>query len=366
MEQTSVGKILFKNGIYDFNTRTFTHEYDPNIYFHSSLKYNFPTAFSDEDMLYVKQKLFTDPLGDNVGQYLLQSLARALAGYIGKHIFFCIGAKGDNGKSLLILILQIVLGGLFGTFAGENLSISKSSDDEARRWRWAFLLRGKRIIMSSELNMNANADGVITKKLSSGGDAIIGRGHGGNETSFAPTFTTFVFANDIPPITPHDEALDKRIRAIPYNISFVDREPVGEFEKRKDEGLGDKLSSDRYGLALIGLLISAYIAETPATPSEVSEFKKIRIGDSDENSPVTLFLDEYEITGNPDDFVLSSTIVDWNSKHKTGKSDKGFLILLKNRAEKMGKSIAPYRTSKIRGWSGLKQISDNINDECQI
>jgi len=366
MEQTSIGKILFKNGIYDFNTRTFTHEYDPNIYFHDCLKYNFPTAFSDEDMLYVKQKLFTDPLGETVGQYQLNSLARALAGYIDKHIFFCIGAKGDNGKSLLTIMLSSVLGGHFGTFAGENLNISKSTDDEAKRWRWAFLLRGKRIIMSNEVNMNANLDGVIIKKLSSGGDAIIGRGHGGNETSFAPTFTTFVFANDIPPIAPHDEAIDKRIRAIPYNISFVDREQVGLFEKRMDEGLKDKLSSDIYGLALIGLFISAYNVEKPFIPSEVSDFKKTRIGDSDENSPITLFLDQYEITGNPDDFVSSTTILEWNAKHKTGKSDKGFLILLKNRAEKMGKSISPYRTSKVRGWSGIRQISDNINDECQI
>ena len=40
-------------------------------------------------------------------------------------------------------------------------------------------------------------DGNMLKKIASGGDSLIGRAHGGLETSYVPQFLTIIFANDI-------------------------------------------------------------------------------------------------------------------------------------------------------------------------
>ena len=57
----------------------------------------------------------------------------------------------------------------------ENLSISNSTNDEAQKMRWAFLLKNKRIILSNEVKKHVFLDGNSIKKISSGGDELIGR-----------------------------------------------------------------------------------------------------------------------------------------------------------------------------------------------
>ena len=66
-------------------------------------------------------------------------------------------------------------------------------------------------------------DGNMIKKISSGGDSLIGRVHGGLETQYVPQFFTIIFASDILDTIPYDDAVDKRLIVGSFNKCFVSK-----------------------------------------------------------------------------------------------------------------------------------------------
>ena len=60
------------------------------------------THFDDEEMEYmqsIKERLFTLPLGEEVGNYFIQNVARRFAGYVMKRILFGLGMS-NTGKDI--------------------------------------------------------------------------------------------------------------------------------------------------------------------------------------------------------------------------------------------------------------------------
>ena len=80
---------------------------------------------------------------------------------------------------------------------------------------------------------------ILRKKVSSGGDSSVGRTHGKEETSYTPHYTANIFANDINEITPYDDALQNRLRVIPYTKVYVDESP-DETQLLKDHNIEKK------------------------------------------------------------------------------------------------------------------------------
>jgi hypothetical protein len=220
-QYTSLGKILFTNGYYNFKKSVFEsskiNDFDPNIVIHCRIDHDF-NHFDGADEEYietVKHRLFGLPLGEEVEDYLILYLARSLAGDMMKRVMF--GLRMSNtGKGIMTKALQLSLGQYVDTFNAENLAYSASSTDEAAKLRWAMLLQAKRIIISNEITNDKPLNGNIIKKICSGGDSLKGRGHGGNETSFVPQFNVICLANDNPEIKPYDDALMNRVRVYVY------------------------------------------------------------------------------------------------------------------------------------------------------
>lgn len=75
-QHTSLGKILFTNGHYDFINNSFHNNndgFDPDIVFYCRIDHAF-TEFDSDDMAYMKtiqERLFIIPLGEDGGQYLI-------------------------------------------------------------------------------------------------------------------------------------------------------------------------------------------------------------------------------------------------------------------------------------------------------
>ena len=101
-EHSSMGKLLFPNGVLNLRTGVFyskdKYPFDPEIVF----TYRMPQDFiydtiDDVYMEDIRKRLFVDPLGEEVGNYLILQFARALAGDLAKQITFGIGL-GNNGK----------------------------------------------------------------------------------------------------------------------------------------------------------------------------------------------------------------------------------------------------------------------------
>jgi putative DNA primase/helicase len=86
-------------------------------------------------------------------------------------------------------------------------------------------------------------------KWLTGNDELTGRNpHDKYEVSFKPTHTLFLLTNNKPHAPAEDFAFWQRVLLIPFNLSFVTREPEQEHERRADIYLADKLKEESSGI----------------------------------------------------------------------------------------------------------------------
>jgi hypothetical protein len=199
------------------------------------------------------------------------------------------------------------------------------------------LLQYKRIILPNEINYKCELNGNSIKKISNGGsDILIGRGRGGNETPFTPHFLAVVFANDLPKITPYDDAVDNRLRVLNYAKKFVD-EPSNEMELKKDHNIKAELVIPRFQRCMVGLFIQQHLQFTKygavEEPAEVKQAKKDWVGEDVIGGFMTNFLNEFEITNDEEDFITSHDIEHWLVCGKYGVSMKKFGVEMKKHVE---------------------------------
>ena len=317
----------------------------------------------------IQERLFTLPLGKEVGDYLTLNLARAFSGDITiKRILFGVGMS-NSGKGILTKACQ--LSKYCGVFTGENLAFNNVNNDEAQKMRWAMLLRNKRLIISNELSTKKMLDGNLIKKLASGGDTIQGRLHGQHETDFKPQYLAILLANDMPEIKPFDTAIQNRVRVYAYTKAFVD-EPRNEYELKKDPNLDNEMKSRLFQRCFIGLLIRKYLEFqdngcVENEPNEVVVAGNDWIGTTEENDIINKFQQFYEITNCESDFVPSReienyirTMGDMSYKKFVMELKKNCILKSLKKVKNDGKTI---NKKSIQGWFGIKRIEDNINPD---
>jgi hypothetical protein len=369
-ENSSLYKLLFNNGYLDLKTGLFHTEFNPDIVFFGKIHQDW-TEFSEEDKEYmydIRQRLFYNSLGNGVGDYLIINLARGLAGEVMKRMIFGLG-NTNSGKGVLTTSLMLSCGDYIGSFNAENLSYNNSSADQSAQNRWIMLLRYKRIIISNEISNESKVklNGNSIKKLASGGDTLVGRTHGKEETEFTPHFLPIVLANDLPDIKPFDDAVGTRARFLNYTKNFVDREPENEFELRGDPHIKEEIQTPNFQKCFVGLLLMTYMdwVDNGRIDLEPDEVKKSteEWGGKDVDV-VSKFTDEFEITNNiEDDWVRSSEIEDWLKDSKSGISMTKFSKELKKYLTIHSHDQVNNKYKKIAGkaimcWFGIKRINE--------
>lgn len=370
MQYTSLGKILFNNGYYDFKTGQFFDKenagFSPKIMFVGKINHDYDPS-DEEEVEYIKsikQRFFYDPLGTEQGDYLSLQIARGLAGDKMKRIMFGLGSS-NCGKSIISTAIMQSCGDYAGSFNAENLAYRNSSNDEAQIMRWAMLLRFKRIIISNEMKSTTDLNGNMIKKISSGGDKIVGRGHQGNETEFITHFLPICMANDLPNIKPYDDAVNNRLRVVSYNKSFVD-EPTNEFELKKDNNIEEEIRTKRFQKCFVNLLIEEYANFVKGgcvdfEPAEVLKSKSAWV--KQEKSIVETFKDDFEITDNKDDFVRSSDIQTWLESKKLGVTITKFGVEMNkysvlNKHENIESKNKKIAGKVVKIWTGIRMTSE--------
>jgi hypothetical protein len=374
---SSLGKILFNNGYYDFRKGKFCYfedeDFDTSIIFTQKISFDMKFDFTETDYDYInsiRERIFYSPFGTEVGDYYLLLLARGLAGDCMKRFLVGIGSS-NTGKSLLSSALKSSCGGYQGSWNGANLAYKpNSSADEAAKLRWVLLLRHKRIIVSSELTMGAELDGNMIKKLSNGGlDDITARNHCEGETSFKIGFLPVLFANDIDRITPKDDAVVTRLRAINYEKVYVE-EPSNEYELQIDYNMGNEVETYEFKVGFLMLMFQAYKVfqdggRVEFEPEGIKKSNKDIVGA--EISIIDSFKADFEITNDEEDYVKSSDVDEWlvRGKYKVSMTKFGLemnkyvkINNLENVKTKLKKLKKP-----IRVWSGIKMINEVEGDE---
>lgn len=365
MEHTSLGKLLFNNGYYDLHTDTFHTEFTPSIWFLEKISRDYIKLEDERAMNDIKQRYFINPLTPEMGNYLFLSIARSLAGDRMKNIFFGVGC-GNSGKSVITKAIQNSIGGYFGSFNAQNLVVSNSSNDAAQQLRWAKLLRGKRCIISCELETKLPLNSNYIKRISSGGDKLVGREHGKNETEFTPHFVPFIFSQDLSKFSPYDDAIDNRLRVFTFNKAFVDQ-PKSIFELQKDSRVDTEVNDVHFQNLLLNLLIKTYI-EYRKNPSafkepEAIEKHKNEWVDTEEKNVMNMFLKDFEFTSDENDFITNSRIEKWSADTKQGISTTKITREMNNYIKLNNLQNVLQKPKKLDGktvrvWFGIKEKPD--------
>jgi hypothetical protein len=373
-QSSSLGKILFQNGYYDFHQQKFYNKnevcFNPKIVFFGRIHHDFE-AFSEDDMIYmdnIRERLFYLTLGKEVGDYFITNLARGLSGEMMKRILFGLGDT-NCGKGVLTIAMMNSCGDYVGSFNAENLAYKETSQDEAQIMRWCLLLRYKRIIFSNEMKSNIELNGNFIKKISSGGDPLIGRTHCKEETEFNTHFLPVCLANDMNKIKPYDDAVHGRVKCINYKKQFV-LEPSNEFELQMDLNLKDELKTLRFQRVFVGLLIRSHADfvdnnRVEIEPAEVANAKAEWI--EQDKSPITTFLKDYDITNNAEDFIKSKDIQEWIEAKSLGISITKFGMEMKKYAAINKLNNVETKKKKINGktencWFGISYNNDEDDD----
>ena len=214
---------------------------------------------------------------------LLQvGLGYSLLGDQSHHLLFLLyGPEGRNGKSLIVGIVQSVLGADYAGTAPPGLLRQKRGETHPTELAD---LNGKRFVSTIETSRSDKLDEALVKHLT-GGDAVKARRMREDFSEFQPTHHLWIATNNLPKADAADSALWARIRILPFRRRFLKPEDHG-FETsplvyRADDNLACRiLGSEREGVFAWMVEGCRRYLETGAVPNppesreEVSEYRR--------------------------------------------------------------------------------------------
>ena len=374
----SKGKLLFADGIYDFETKTFINEFNPEIVFNGRIPRNFPKYLLDENdennPQYIEFKktcekvnkiLFIDPytseqIEHKINEFYKQGLARCIAGeYEAKRCYFGVG-DANSGRGLLSTSFMKAFGGEEGycsSFNMNNLLLKPgNTDDEAKKNAWLIPIANKRLCFANEVNIAGAIDGGAFKSAVSGGDQIKARLLNKNEQMIIIKSGLVFLTNDIPKIVPCDKGITNRACVIEFKKAFV------ETKKKDDDILQDislvsYMKTDKACDALVAIIIKAYNTFVEnGRPNEKPDLVRLAASEwLETNSSVESILKSvYEITNNPIDKIsfkeIYNTMINLKLRDSSTKIGRELSKLgLEKKYIKTGGSVCVY-------YIGIKKI----------
>jgi P4 family phage/plasmid primase-like protien len=258
----------FENGILDLDTLKFRDGY-PEDYLTFTTKINyFPYNPEDEKIKQVEQ-FFRDIIPDeHTMTYVLKFLGTCLQGHVPDEKFYIWTGSGGNGKSLTIKLLLDSLGD-YGTIIPVSLLTRKRAASNVASPELA-KLKGKRFCVFQEPENDDVIQVGLMKELT-GNDKIQARALYGAPVEFYPQFKTLLACNKLPEIPSTDGGTWRRIRVVPFEMSFVDT-PVEPHERKKDPDL--RKNMETWHQAFMSILVKyneLFKQDGNSEPSKVTE-----------------------------------------------------------------------------------------------
>ena len=361
--QSDVGKLLFPDGIYDFKTDTFTPGFDPSIVFTARMPRPFPKTKDRTKMNFILHNTFYEPFcpsgqpttGDE--RTLLHELMRAAYGdFTRKKLVIGLGPH-DCSKGMTTILTTTAFGSYSQSFNGNSLLHKSFSGESERDYTFALKFVNSRFAFSSEIRVPKDdkapvaVDGTLLKTLASGGDDIEARRLYELPVQVYNKAQLFVFANDMPKISPSADCVSSKVVPVNWSVSFVE-DPMLPTEKKRDATMSDLYKQPEYGDAFFWLIVEEY------AKWKASGFKEIALPETakqglEDLMPAKrlgpLLLEAYDLTKSPLDVVPFDDIREWvksegweGTDNKLGRELTALGLGMLRRRER-GK-MATYRT----------------------
>jgi putative DNA primase/helicase len=165
-------------------------------------------------------------------EYVRRCIGYSLTGLTTEQCLFFLHGSGRNGKGTLVELLLEMLGGPASLEASaaereERNGYAKTADfttfleqrNSGPRDDLA-ALRGARLVAASEPTAGRRLDEGFVKSIT-GGDAVTARFLYGQLFTFRPEFKLWLSANHKPGIRGTDHGIWRRIKLIPFNVTFT-------------------------------------------------------------------------------------------------------------------------------------------------
>lgn len=180
--------------------------------------------------------------------YLHRLFGMAIIGKVNEHIFPVLWGIGRNGKGTLVETFAHVLGPLAGSIQAEMLLSTKHPRSSAGPSPDIMGLKGLRLAFASETDEGQHFSPAKVK-LFTGGDTLVGRHpHDKYDVRFRPSHTLILLTNHRPRVSPDDFAFWERLHLVPFKLSFVNRDPVADHERRADPQLDKLIKAEAPGI----------------------------------------------------------------------------------------------------------------------
>lgn len=269
----TIGKLLFKDGIYDMPSNTFTKGFDKGLFFPGRIDRDFPTSRNESLISTLNKLLFQDPFKESeqdVGVYQKQLISRAIAGHYGDRFMIWAIGETSSGKGVQSEALLKCFESFISIYAPNCLLYNKNSGaDEAKKLSWVYPIHNSRISLGNETRQvkDMPMDTSILKNLVSGGDVLPMRQNFKDEEYKKNRATLIYFCNDMPSFSCIDNAVINRIKMYEYKLSFVDK-PIEDLEpwERKSFPVKELFNDDEYKNAYFWTIMDAYCTSMPQPP----------------------------------------------------------------------------------------------------
>ena len=224
--------LCFENGVIDFKTNQFRKGY-PDDYLSKTTRINYtplslplhqPIINEINEFMY---KLF--PIKE-LHDYMWEHLASTLIGTSSNQTFNMYIGVGQNGKSVLISLMEMVLGEYKG-----DVPLSLVTDKRTKIGGLApemVALKGVRYAVMQEPSKGDRINEGVMKQITSGIDPIQARSpYMTQSITFIPQFKLVVCSNEFMEIKSQDHGTWRRIRVVDFMSLFVESPKQGDIEK---------------------------------------------------------------------------------------------------------------------------------------
>ena len=173
-------------------------------------------------------------------EFVRRAIGYSLTGDVREQVLLICHGSGSNGKSVFLNILRKLLGRLALQAAPDLLM----ADRNRRHPTEQADLYGRRAVICQETEENRRFNEALVKQLT-GGDSVRARRMREDFWEFEPTWKIWLSTNHRPEIRGTDHAIWRRVRLIPFTVTFHD---PGKGEPVKDASMEEKLTAELSGI----------------------------------------------------------------------------------------------------------------------
>ena len=223
------------------------------------------------------EKTISEIFGDNpeIIAFIQRLFGYIVSGQANERLFPVFYGAGANGKSVLVSVLQGVLGKDYSFSTQANaLMEAKYTDGRDKPNPYIFNLKGKRLVLAHESKEGQTLDTDLIKTMTGGDNLSARQLYGGEYIEFRPTHTSVLITNNLPQVSVKDQAIWDRMLPIRFNSRFVSK-PTKPNEYKIDKDIARKIiRSEKAGV--MAWLVRGYFAYQKSglsTPQAVKNWR---------------------------------------------------------------------------------------------